>query len=62
MIKKVIHLVEVINDGCFYVKGSVLIKHSDGKFAPSIENYPNHCHFLTEEFIMSKPKIFKVLW
>jgi len=61
MIKKVIHTAEVINDGCFYVKGSILIRHRDGKFAPSIDDYPKHCHFLTEEFIMSKPKIFKTL-
>jgi len=60
MIKKIVHMVEVINDGCFYKKGTMLIR-CDNKFAPSIEDYPKHCHFLTENFIIDKPKIFKIV-
>lgn len=49
----------VINNNSFYEKGTVLIKHIDGLFAPSLKDYPKHCHFLTEDFILSKPLIFK---
>ena len=49
----------VINDNSFYKKGTILIKHIDGLFAPSINDYSKHCHFLTEDFILSKPLIFK---
>ena len=47
----------VINDGCFYKKGSVLIYHnSTGCYAPA--GHPA-CHFLKENFILSLPKVFK---
>ncbi len=49
----------ILNDGAFYKKGTILIKHNDGLFAPSLNDYPIHCHFLSEDFILSKPLIFK---
>jgi hypothetical protein len=49
----------VIKNGCIYKKGTILIKHNDGYFAPSLNDYPIHCHFLTEKFIISKPLLFK---
>ena len=49
----------ILNDKTFYKKGTILVKHNDGLYAPLLNDYPKHCHFLTEDFIISKPLIFK---
>jgi hypothetical protein len=63
LVKKLngVNTVEVINDGCFYKKGMILHRYPDGRFAPNVDDYPKHCRFLTEDFIISKPKIFKII-
>jgi len=54
-------MVRVINDGCFYKKGVILHRYNRDLFAPLLNDYPKHCHFLDERFVVNHPRIFEIL-